>query len=407
MGAWLVAALSGCHGSEADLHERPDVTVPEPPHTEALGPDLVLVLDALVEPVGIPCEEVRVVRIENRSADNVTVDALTVTPADEATFGLNELLQVPRLVRPDDAIEIPMRARADTPTTGLATVTLTSEGETYEAELSVPIAWAEERTEAFVTPLPATDIVFAVDHSAAMAADHHEALERAVPRWLDALDAVADWRLILVTEDEGCANGGIFEAGDPDAADHVAHHAFDDLGGDERTEALLELSAVALSQNADTECNGAFQRRGAQLHVVTLSDEREQSGRAWQTWVTDFHGYADEVRVSAIAALGACGDADGYEDAARATDGVLLDLCDRGWGDDGARLADAVDLLPPHFALQAEAWPPSIVAEVDGAEVEASYVEDDNAAVVPSAAEPGTAVTVRYAVPATCAAATP
>ena len=96
-------------------------------------------------------------------------------------------------------------------------------------------------------------------------------------------DAGTDWQLIEVTDEDGCANGGVFSSASVDVqllidqAFSGVHHAL--------TEALLELASVALGKTGAGQCNDGFLRPGAELVILVASDEREQSGVPAAAWL--------------------------------------------------------------------------------------------------------------------------
>lgn len=403
--AWLLAGLSGgcATFTGGDGGNAPDVDTLD---LTGLAPTLVFLADdASRAPVLVPCDDVRILRIANLTQEDQRVDTLDVTLDDGLI--LTEDLHLPRIVGAGHTLDIPILVEAESTAALTASIAATSTVGPITGEATFDVVYVEERDETFTTGLPLVDVILAVDHSGAMASDYGEELGEGIDDYLDALGARSDWRLILVTDDTACNNGGVFDGSDPGAAAAwIADHAFDPSPESDHTEALLQLASDALAENATSECNYTFRREEAQLHVIAVSDEPEQSGRSWSFWVDDFEVYADEVRVSGIVDVGnRCGQgANGYDDAADATDGVLVDICDRSFGRDLADLADAVDELPAVFTLAAPAMPDSIVAKIAGKKVDVSYDPGEGTITVPDASAPGTVVDVSYGVGDVCAA---
>lgn len=393
-GFAVVLVLLGCE----DEGQDPDLT---PGGQPIVGPDLIIAPVVTPEPVVVPCEALRTVRITNRGTDDHVVDTITFTT--DSSLSLQTELVLPRIVRAQGTFDLEVRIPAASPGVASAHFEVTSDEGTVSTDLVVDVGYGDSRAESFVVGLPKVDVLLVVDHSGTMESDYADPLARGIPQFLDALDEVADWQLILVTDDDGCNNGRVFSAADPDA-EWIVDHAFDsDPDASDLTEALLELASRSLAQNAPTECNAPFLRPGSQLHVVAVSDEPEQSGRPASYWVYDFQVYSPDVTVSAIVDEdGDCGSGgDGYVDAAEATDGLVLDIC-TAFGPRMHELAGAVPVLPPRLVLADDALPGSIVATVDGATVEATYDADSRTVTLAETVSVGTAVDVSYAVPATC-----
>lgn len=387
-----VSICSGCAGKRSDSST---------PDGQPVGPD-VIARAVAAGPVVIPCDDVRVVRIENRGSEDHQVESVTFTTG--SALSLETALDVPRIVRAGATWDLSVRIPADVPGIVGAHFVVTSDEGTVSADLSVDVAYGSQRTETFTVGRPKTDVLLAVDHSGTAEESYADPIARGVPELLAALDDVADWQLILVTDDDGCRNGGVFSNADPDA-DYIVAHAFDaDPEASELTESLLELAGRALAQNAPEECNAPFLRPGSQLHVITVSDEPEQSGRSGAYWVSDFEVYSDSVTVSAVAdADSDCGQgADGYADAADATGGLVLDICS-AFGGRMRELAGVLPTLPPRFVLEEEALPASIVATVDGRTIAATYDERSRTVTLGESVALGKTVAVGYAVPGVCA----
>jgi len=169
-------------------------------------------------------------------------------------------------------------------------------------------------------------------------------------------------------------NGGILDASTPNASDLLVKNAFD-AGGSipYLTEQLLALADVALSKTGSGQCNDGFLRPGALLHIITISDEHEQSGKPYTYWLADYDTYVpspDFVKVSAVADINKnCGDgtgAGGYEDAANATGGSLLNICDSSWGVNFGAIASSVLAGARSYNLAQPAIESTIVVTVNG-----------------------------------------
>lgn len=266
--------------------------------------------------------------------------------------------------------------------------------------------WLEDT---FVLPTdPPVDVLFAVDQSGSM--DRHAAnLAANFDTFIGTLSGITtDWRIGVVTLDDGCLNGGVLTPGTPSVASAFGAAVVDANGPTDLTEQLFTLTGTALA--ATTGCNAGFLRPEANLHVVFVSDEWEQSGsrptaaeRA-AAWVNDASAYAAAFRASGIVCPDeGCpwsndGQADGYREAIALTGGVRLDITTSDWGSSAVALAQASAPLSSEFPLSEVPDPSTLDVRVDGAPVPWTY----DAGNVVVDAESGATVVVRYQVPRVC-----
>lgn len=386
--------LAGCQAPP------PEATSPEP------TPPPPLSLDPGPPEAGlgyIPCDSEHDVSVVNADTVDHRVDAVRFRPLEgEVRFDAWDL-ELPVVVRAGRSIAIPLRDAGLEPGPTRGELTVTTDLGPYSLVVTGERTFGEARSETFVVPEPEVDVVLAVDQSGNMPGDYASDFAAGIGGYLDALSAVADWRLILVHAEDACNDGGLFEEGDRGAAGTIGDRAFSGPTHpyDER---LLELASKALAENAPTECNGAFRRGEAQLHVVVVSDEPEQSGRDWSFWVNDFHDYADVVVVSGVVdAARRCNGGDaGYEQAIGQTGGASIDLCASGWEDRLPALADEVVPIPPVFPLDGDPVPESIEVRVDGRPVGATWDAARGAVVLDAPQPPGTEVEVTWSVTPVC-----
>lgn len=232
------------------------------------------------------------------------------------------------------------------------------------------------------------DVVFAIDKSGSMDDDARR-LGASFGDFIDAVgEATGNWQIGVVTTDSGCFDNGILTADTPDYEalflDAVTRRTWVEPT---TTEALLEMVDGALVKTGPTGCNAGFRREDAALHVVTVSDEREQSGRPADYWVERWQAHlADPSRlvVSAVVdAAGRCGgEAGGYVEAVDATGGLLLDLCSSDWPAFAAALGEAAAGDLRTFRLSSVPVPDSIRVEIDGERYDDWRYEDDENAVI-------------------------
>jgi hypothetical protein len=193
---------------------------------------------------------------------------------------------------------------------------------------------------------PPVDLLFLADQSGSMA-DDNASLAATFSVFIRALEAVTnDWRILVVNDDDGCARSGVLTPATPGYED--LFQADIRSGGGAWTEALLTLAARALENTDPGDCNEGFLRDEALLHVITTSDEPEQSVEPWSSYVAAVQAakpHRQQARISAVAGdyPGGCGGASagaGYYEAVQATEGVFLSVCDP-WTDNVELLAEA------------------------------------------------------------------
>ena len=196
---------------------------------------------------------------------------------------------------------------------------------------------------------PPSDIMFSVDLSCSMD-DDAAALGDNFSTFIGELSNYSnDWQIMVVNDDDGCSNSGILR---PSTSNYqsIFSNAVQScgncgwLGEPMLTEALLTVSSRGVENTDSGECNAGFMRPNALLHLVLVSDEPEQSSAQWDSYVNQViakKGNAANVRISAIAGdyPGGCSSSNnsaeagtGYWEAANATGGVFLSICD-AWAD--------------------------------------------------------------------------
>ncbi len=322
--------------------------------------------------VGIGCKKTLPVDIVSVGTDPLAVGDLSF--AGDGRFTLIDTSDLPVVIAPGEAIRVEMTVSPSDRTALVGTLFSTSNDQrgVVTANVLASGVYGEEITEGFVIPPPGpVDILFAVDQTPSMLLSQ-EALIASFSTFIAELsDVVPDWQVGVVTDDDGCFNSGLLTPLTPDFA---AKFETAVLGvGGTYSEALLELAAISLSQIDG--CNAGFARAGAQVHVIVVTDEYEQSGQDWDVWVDSMAtSVADAQRlvVSGIVDLTlTCGDPfhagfAGYGEAADATGGILLDICDPLWPESIRELAGVSTEGFKTLVLGAVPDPASIEVTIDG-----------------------------------------
>lgn len=267
-----------------------------------------------------------------------------------------------------------------------------------------------EVEEAFVQPdgpWAGVDLMLVIDQSNSMS-DSIESLIANVEVLTSALLANADdFRVAVVTEDSGCATGGVLTPDSPQLAEQIAAAAWTgDAGNDE--ERGLDRALEALSRT-DGACNDGFLTPDAKVAVVIISDEEDQSATPWYDAVDEARAIAPTLSFHAVAGplpdgcLGA-GPGTGYAEAVDATDGLFVSICDAWWAevfDDLVRtsLTGPTDTFP----LDGVPDPTTLVVTLDGALATGwAYDAGANAVVFTAQPDPGVEVRIRYTLDSSC-----
>jgi len=274
--------------------------------------------------------------------------------------------------------------------------------------------WTARQTETFTTPgAPPVDVLITIDQSCSMEDANQDDVEAGFPAFVQELQNVSDWRLLMVTDAfSQCTTTGVLDSSTPNIDNILTNNAFpaghDDNGGANLTEKLLEMSYLALTKTGAGNCNEDFLRPGALLHIITISDEPEQSNQTAQHWVNEFENYVTDpalLKVSAVVDLSGCElGASGYTEAVSLTGGSSLDICDSSWGQNFTDIATEVLAGIQTYTLANPAEESTLEVEVNGVPTYDFTYDPVNEAVTvnyPYIGEKDT-VDISYSIPATC-----
>lgn len=351
---------------------------------------------------------------------NIGNEPLVVTEVDYRSGGLLSFdprgVTLPFTLDPGEAVEVGVIFEATSTGADTGTIEVTSNDPRgiVTADQSGEGAYVNEVTEAFTEPgIPPVDVLFTIDQSCSMADDNRADIRNGVPGLIAELNNVADYHLIQVTKDTGCANGGVIDTSTPNPEQLLIDNAFNaGLFEQRTTEQLLKQTNVALQQTGNGGCNEGFLRPGALLHVIIASDEEDQSpNNNYQHWLDLYETYVSDpalLKVSAVVDINyACGDGSGpggYLEAANATGGVVLDICSADWGNQMTDIASEVLAGIRSYNLSQPTEVSTITVEVNGVETsDFSYSGAGNTVTVnsPPVGE-GDVVEITYNPAGTC-----
>jgi hypothetical protein len=261
--------------------------------------------------------------------------------------------------------------------------------------------------ESFTEPgIPPVDVMLLVDNSCSMETDNMDDVRNGIPDFLAQLQLTSDWQLMEVTQQSGCANQGVLTSSTPNVEDILINNAFN-ASQHAYTEALLELSDIALSKTGPGQCNEGFLRPGALLHIIILSDEPEQSGKNADHWVTQLGTYAaspDYLKISGVLDVNhACGEGAGvYSNAVDQTGGSKQNICNANWGANFGDIATEVLAGIRTYNLSDEADPGSVTVTVNGTPTNDFTVTGNDVTINNPPVGEGDLVEITYGVLAEC-----
>lgn len=259
-------------------------------------------------------------------------------------------------------------------------------------------------------PWDRADIFFYVDQSGSMHDDiaNMTANFQSFMEMLSSLDL--DWQVMITTTDSGCNNTGILSPDVPNA-DALFLEGADGFAG-RFTEAGLSIAANGMKNTQAGECNEGFIRENSKTTLVLVSDEPDQSSGLWSNYVQEIQSYAPTAAITAIVGdvPNGCSTAEagtGYYEAAAATQGAFLSICESDWSTYFQAIATLSSTgSTDRFPLSSTPDPASIVVSVDGTSVSGSWSYDaaGNAVVFDSDALPasGAHVQAEYTILGDC-----
>lgn len=268
------------------------------------------------------------------------------------------------------------------------------------------------------------DVIGHYDGSLTM--DLTSTLETTASTWLSDLSARGvDTRLSYVWADDGCVTGDDLYL-DASFSQSDAAQVLDSMmrfrqAYGTRSEKAFEQWAVALDETSAGDCNEGLVRDGAALHLLSFSDEPEQSAQPYTHYVPYFQGlltHPELLRIHGVGGLpgGTCvAEYLGVIEAAAMTGGGFWSIC----GDLQATLADlqdeivqtSVELADAARALDLSAdigprgiHPDSLAVDLDGVPVAGGWTWDADASVLTLADTPpaGATATVSWTPLADC-----
>lgn len=358
-------------------------------------------------PIEAGCQQSAALTLTNVGGDDLTISAVSPAGSDALAFGWG--FDLPLVLAPGESRELEVTFSPEGEGEASAEVAVSSDelaGQraaqvTGESTLPPPV------TDALTLPEHPSDLAVVVDQTESM--DEAQArLAAAFPAFVDRAAALGlDWRLSVWHGEGGCTSSGLLDAdtADLEARFSAAVSSFLGVGDYLRlNESMLTVAAMGAERLGKGQCNAGLRREGALFHALLVSDEADQGGDGWASYVERVRaGAGGEVRISAVAGplpegceIAAAGE--GYYEAAEETGGLFLELCEESWDDHLVALAELSAGYTDTFPLSEEPLSEDdIEVSVNGEALPGgwSYLPEANA-VLFEGALPGDTVAVTY-----------
>ena len=256
---------------------------------------------------------------------------------------------------------------------------------------------------------PPSDILFSVDQSCSME-DDNALLAANFSTFISQLSTyTSDWQIMIANADNGCNNGGIYNPNTPGYVSSFQSN-IQTGGSGYNTERLLTIVSSAVENTDSGECNYGFLRQNAMLHIITVSDEPDQSSSGHSTYVNQIiakKGASENVRISVI--YNPNDNWGRYTGAATDTGGLIFDIRNSNWASpSNLQLLAEASVISDQYDLTNQALEHTIQVFVNGYEVAFSsgnwhYDSSSNAVVFDqSPPQEGDNISITYATPASC-----
>lgn len=409
--------------------EQPSVQVP------LKGKGALPRLEITPDPVdfrtfSVPCVKDETVTLTNTGVEPLRITDVSIGGANPAGLVLRTNLPSGLELSQNQSFDMRIELPAEGPENVVGEVVVQSSdprGEQSVDVLATTRYIADGETIYTVPPQSPVHFIFAVDQSGSMV-DDQQRLASNFSSFITTLQAAnADWRVGVVTG-AGASNGACFNGGNwitPTTANATSVFTTRVQQGDDsspNTEKLMALVDSAIAMMDTGECNAGFTAGNGPLHIIVVSDERDQSAsqnvggylNAWRARAGSgqrlaVHGVIDlDTTPPSPADCGGYQGDDGpgiYDDAVLQTGGILFDLCTSNWATALSTIAQSaivdrrsveVDDRNPHE--------PSIEVYIDGVKQTAGWSYDparnaiDFATDLPNDSE----VRIRYGIAPNC-----
>lgn len=254
------------------------------------------------------------------------------------------------------------------------------------------------------------DLLFTVDRSSGGMWDANTALIEGFPAFPRVLgEADVDYQIAVAAADDGCVLGpntvidATFSASEAAAAFETMvdiDMVLSSYGSNTERGFMLAEAALQPSSTGRGGCNEGLLREGGQLATMHLSNEPEQSAKAWSHYVALFQSLKDDPDDFVSNAVAGdyptgCGSASpgsGYWEATVATGGAFRSICEPDWASYARAIVDASVRSVRRYPLSERPVPETLAVWVNGELRDAgwSYSVEGNSIEFEASAAPPT-----------------
>jgi hypothetical protein len=281
--------------------------------------------------------------------DEIEVATLEYTPSDAAT---------------DSGY---LTISSDDPTQPEVVVAMAGDGEIGETGTD---SWVQ-------TDGSLADMVIAVDKSQSMESELEQLPEVLSTFIAQIIEQGTDLHLAVAVADDGCVRASPIWF-DVDTSQEIVEEAIDHIldpsaSTASNTERAFMLFEAFISETPSGGCNEGFLREGAQLHLMGISDDEEQSVNSWFYYFELLSDHLDDPDDLGFHALGGpspkgCNTISPYNnmlEAVQHTDGVFQSICEDDWSPGFDEIAARMMPQRVSFGLSATPVPDSILVKID------------------------------------------
>lgn len=373
-------------------------------------PDLVITPDPLnFGATYVGCHMENNITLTNAGSDTLNVYSISDIPD---AFTINNMPSFPFSLEPNEEYVLDVTFTPDIEGTYSSSINVISDDpDGNEAATQSGIGqYIASYQDYWENPVdPPSDILFSVDQSCSMS-DDNALLASNFSTFISQLsNYTTDWQIMIANADNGCNNGGIYTPNVPNYVSSFQSNV-QTGGGGSNTEKLLTIVSSAIENTDPGECNYGFLRPNAMLHIITVSDEPDQSSYSYSTYVNQIiakKGAPENVRISVI--YNPNDHWGNYTGAANDTGGLIFDIRNSNWASaSNLQLLAEASIISDQYDLNNPALEHTIQVYVNGYEVSLSsgnwhYDSAANAVVFDqSPPQEGDTITITYATAATC-----
>lgn len=389
------------------------------------APELEILLEEESQDVSLGCTQSRLVVLRNTGSLPLRVDALALEGDEAFQWSEAALAEVQKLPWTLDAGEgLSLAVLVDPGSEervakGWIEVSSNAPEERVTQDIAATLSAHSLHEQSWSLPLqPKSDVVFIFDWSSSLSAIF--GVVNNFGTFVEALEQEeVDYQITAIVPDSGCHIGGegpvtaaLTEA---ERLERFTEQACAEttscthLGSDTERALTLLVAALSAENTGPGGCNAGIARPDAELHVIALSDEPEQSAFDYSTVlgrIETLPENPDEVTFHGIggdwpSGCGAAAVFANYYPLVAQTGGQFRSICDSDFYTHMLTLGRAAVPQPGPYVLEAVPVAGTLQVVVDGRDLDSGWTLDpvDNALLFDTMFAParGSELVVRYA----------